>query len=163
MILTGFFQTVEFFVIAALAAAAIVAYMCMPRSRGEAVTHTVGGELFDQGGDSDPADGEENCGELTVEVRDDGAVVLTRGGIRGITASGAVSLAVTVIGFDVHIEERRTRGFSNDPHMDSSRFVLDFFAPEWYHIRYSYSDEGEFCSFQLHVKPGIRMKRHIRK
>ena len=163
MILTGFFQTVEFFVIAALAAAAIVAYMCMPRTRGEAVTHTVGGELLEDGEATEPADGEESSGLLTAEVRDDGAVVLTRSGIRGITASGAVSLAVTVIGFDVHIEERRMRGFSNDTAVGSARFVLDFLAPEWYHIRYSYSDEGEFCSFQLHVKPGIRMKHRIKR
>lgn len=154
MILAGFFQSVEFFVIAALSAAAVVAYMCIPGKRGEAVTHTVGGEL---------AEGEapvENP-ELTAEVRDDGAVVLTRHGIGGITLSGAVSLAVTVTGFDVHIEERRMRGYSDDAPAGSARFVLDFLASEWYHIRYAYSDEGEFCAFRLHVKPGIRMRRSI--
>lgn len=162
MIPAGFFQTVEFFVIAALAAAAVVAYMTIPKSKGEAVTHTVGGELLE--GEADEAKaGENDCGELLVECRDDGSVVFTRTGIDGMTTSGAVSLAATVIGFDMHVEERRTRGFSNDPKAGSARFVLDFLAPEWYHVRYAYSDAGEFCSFQLHVKPGIKMRRRIRR
>lgn len=161
MILAGFFQTVEFFVIAALTAAAVVAYMCMPNRRGEAVTHTVGGELLE--GDDVASDDDTDAGELLVEVRQDGCVVLTRTGIDGITSSGAVSLAATVIGFDMHIEERRTRGFSNDPRIDAARFVLDFMAPDWYHVHYAYSDAGEFCSFSLHVKPGIRMRRRIKR
>ena len=157
MILAGFFQTVEFFVIAALSAAAIVAYLCMPKSRGEAVVHTVAGELSA----GDGGDGEEP--ELLVEVRDDGAVVLTRSGIEGITASGAVSVAATVCGFDMNVEERRMRGFSNDARIDKARFVLDFMAPEWYHVRYANSDTGEFCSFRLHVKPGIKMRRRLKR
>ncbi|MDE6331918.1 MAG: hypothetical protein K2L80_04875 [Muribaculaceae bacterium] len=161
MILAGFFQTVEFFVIAALVAAAAVAYMCMPRPRGEAVLHTIGGELL-EGDDSVPGN-TDDCGEIQIEVRDDGAVVLTRTGIGGITTSGAVSLAATVTGFDMHIEERRTRGFSDDPLASSARFVLDFLAPDWYHVRYSYGDGSEFCSFQLHVRPGIKMRRRIRR
>ncbi len=148
MILAGFFQTVEFFVIAALSAAAIVAYMCMPKSRGEAVVHTVAGELSA----GDGGDGEEP--ELLVEVRDDGAVVLTRSGIEGITASGAVSVAATVCGFDMNVEDAR---------IDKARFVLDFMAPEWYHVRYANSDTGEFCSFRLHVKPGIKMRRRLKR
>ena len=150
MILAGFFQTVEFFVIAALSAAAIVAYMCMPKSRGEAVVHTVAGELSA----GDGGDGEEP--ELLVEVR-------TRSGIEGITASGAVSVAATVCGFDMNVEERRMRGFSNDARIDKARFVLDFMAPEWYHVRYANSDTGEFCSFRLHVKPGIKMRRRLKR
>lgn len=156
MILAGFFQSVEFFVMAALSAAVVIAYMSMPGRRGEAVTHTVGGELSAEGGSAD-ASGPE----LAVEVRDDGAVVLTRHGIGGITLSGSVSLAVTVTGFDVQIEERRTRGFSDDPQAASACFVLDFMAPEWYHIRYAYTDAGEMCAFRLHVRPGIRMRRKI--
>lgn len=109
----------------------------------------------------DGGDGEEP--ELLVEVRDDGAVVLTRSGIEGITASGAVSVAATVCGFDMNVEERRMRGFSNDARIDKARFVLDFMAPEWYHVRYANSDTGEFCSFRLHVKPGIKMRRRLKR
>ena len=123
MILAGFFQTVEFFVIAALSAAAIVAYMCMPKSRGEAVVHTVAGELSA----GDGGDGEES--ELLVEVRDDGAVVLTRSGIEGITASGAVSVAATVCGFDMNVEERRMRGFSNDARLTKPALCLTSWPP----------------------------------
>lgn len=155
MILAGFFQTVEFFVIAALAAAAVVAYLCMPKARGEAVTHTVAGELGCSGHTGTP--------ELTVEVRPDGSVVLMRTGITGITGSGAVSLAATVCGFDMQIEERRMRGFSNDAAIDSARFVLDFLAPDWYHVRYFSGDTGEFCTFSLHVRPGIRLRRQLKQ
>ena len=55
------------------------------------------------------------------------------------------------------------RGFSNDARIDKARFVLDFMAPEWYHVRYANSDTGEFCSFRLHVKPGIKMRRRLKR
>lgn len=165
MIALSFFNTVEFFVIMAVIAAAVVAYMCIPSRRGEAVLHTVPGELLSgaenttAAADADP----DSPGTLTVRCREDGSVELLRRGLGGLTESGAVSLAVTVIGFDVSIEERRSRGYSSDPKADAARFVLDFLAPEWYHVRYAYSEGGEFCSFQLHVKPGIKLSRKLKR
>lgn len=154
----GFFQSVDFFVMAAVAAAAVVAYMCLPQSRGEAVTYTVGGRLGNIEGPEQPkpgSDDDSHAGWLLVECRNDGTVTITRTGIRGITESGAVSIASTVTGFDLSVQERRSRGWSSDPLCSSATFTLDFLAPDWYHVRYGSDEDGVFCAFQLHVKPGL--------
>lgn len=166
MILLGFFQSIEFFVMAAVVAAAIVAYMSIPKSRGEAFTYTVAGELGNIPEPDEPAgshNDESDTGWLLVECLDDGSVRLTRTGIRGITESGAVSIAATVTGFDVVIQERRTAGLNSGAACNSATFRLDFLAQEWYHLRYEYSDEGQYCSFSLHVKPGIKVRRRLKQ
>jgi len=54
MILTGIFQTVEFYVITSVIAAAVVAYMAIPAQRGEAKLHMLAGELFEGDFDAKP-------------------------------------------------------------------------------------------------------------
>ena len=151
---------------AAVAAAAVIAYMCLPRSRGEALTYTVAGELGTAAGPApqpESDDDDSGTGWLLVECRDDGPVVITRTGISDITESGAVSIAATVTGFDLSIQERRMPGLNSGTHCTSATFALDFLAPDWYHVRYAFADSGEFCSFQLHVKPGLRLRRRLKK
>ncbi|GEM_PF-321477 len=42
-------------------------------------------------------------------------------------------------------------------------FVLDFFAPEWYHIQYLNEHDGRFAAFTLHVRPGIHIRRPFKQ
>ena len=42
-------------------------------------------------------------------------------------------------------------------------FVLDFFAPEWYHIQYINEHDGRFAAFTLHVRPGIHTRRPFKQ
>lgn len=102
MITAGIFQTVEFYVIAVLIAAMIVALVARPASRGEARQYLLVGDLIACGNDN-PA--------ITLRANNDGSVTLTRHRIEGITSTGAVSLAVNVIGWDIVIEERLSEGF----------------------------------------------------
>ena len=152
MITAGIFQTVEFYVIAVLVAAMIVALVARPASRGEARQYLLAGDLK-ACGDDNPA--------ITLTAHDDGSVALTRHGIEGITSTGAVSLAVNVIGWDIVIEERLSEGFSDDAPIDTAVFRLDFLAPERYHIRYNSSATGRFVATPFHNRPGYTTTRPL--
>ena len=45
----------------------------------------------------------------------------------------------------------------------SAVFVLDFFAPEWYQIRYLNEHDGRFAAFTLHIRPGIHIRRPFKQ
>lgn len=45
----------------------------------------------------------------------------------------------------------------------SAVFVLDFFAPEWYHVQYINEHDGRFSAFTLHVRPGIHTCRPFKQ
>jgi hypothetical protein len=153
MILTGIFQTVEFYVITSVIAAAVVAYMAIPAQRGEVKLHLLAGELFEGSRDAVPS--------IEFHCNDDGSVTMLRRGLQGIHASGAVSIAVKVIGFDLMIEERLTQGSVLDLEMAEAQFNLDFLAPEWYHIKYNSEDIGRFCAASLHVRPGLVLRKEL--
>lgn len=152
MITAGIFQTVEFYVIAVLVAAMIVALVARPASRGEARQYLLAGDLT--------ACGDDNSA-ITLTAHDDGSVTLTRHGIEGITSTGAVSLAVNVIGWDIVIEERLSEGFSDDAPIDTAVFRLDFLAPERYHIRYNSDRTGRFVATPFHNRPGYTTTRPL--
>lgn len=52
---------------------------------------------------------------------------------------------------------------SSHPVNMSAVFVLDFFAPEWYHIQYINEHDGRFAAFTLHVRPGIHTRRSFKQ
>lgn len=52
---------------------------------------------------------------------------------------------------------------SSHPVNMSAVFVLDFFAPEWYHIQYINEHDGRFAAFTLHVRPGIHTRRPFKQ
>ena len=149
------YNSVEFYVVAgALAAAAVVA-ASVPKRKGAAELHLIGGSLAgsDEGALAEPG--------IDVFVDDDGRVHIHRRGLKGVTDNGAASLAVNVAGFDVSIEERLTPG-NGWPMIDSADFILDFFGSERYHIKYNSEDAGVFAAFTLNVVPGIRLSRPLK-
>ena len=52
---------------------------------------------------------------------------------------------------------------SSHPVNMSAVFVLDFFAPEWYHIQYINEHDGRFAAFTLRVRPGIHTRRPFKR
>ena len=150
--MTDFLGSIEFYVYATLVAAAIVAFLARPSSRGEARQHLLAGELSNASNRS-WSDNASVSPAISLIVRDDGAVVLFRHGIEGVTSSGAVSLAVTVIGFDITIEERIVPGNNLDDPIDTATFVLDFLAPDRYHLKYNSSATSSFVAATLLVRP----------
>ena len=155
-----FFNSVEFYVIATVVAAAIVLYFAQPSSRGEARQHLLAGNLSNASNRS-WSDNKSVQPAISLIVRDDGAVVLFRHGIEGVTISGAVSLAITVIGFDMTIEERIVPGNNLDDPIDTASFVLDFLAPDRYHLKYNSSSTSSFVATTLLVRPGYEKQLNL--
>ena len=143
------FETIEFYVIAAMVAAAIVAYFSRPATKGPVRQFLLAGEM------SPGAAGTERS--IEINCLDDGRVELTRHGVTGVGPDGAVSLAVTVKGFDVTIIERTVAGQWAPLDGVDARFVLDFLGPEWYHVNYKNEDTGQMAVLTLHVRPGIHI------
>jgi hypothetical protein len=140
---------VEFYVIMTFVAAAVLALCARPSGRGQALTHLVAGWLAE--GDA------EATAALYVECLDNGDVLLRRTGLQGVYATGAVSLAITQIGFDLDIKERVTVGSPVDgTAVHEAVSTLTFMAQDWYHIKYTDEKTGRFAAFSLHVRPGLR-------
>ena len=150
--MTDFLGSIDFYVYATLVAAAIVAFLARPSERGEARQHLLAGELSNATKRS-WSDSNSVQPAISLIVRDDGAVVLFRHGVEGVSASGAVSLAVTVIGFDITIEERIVPGNNLDDPIDTATFVLDFLAPDRYHLKYNSQATSSFVATTLLVRP----------
>lgn len=158
--MSSFFSSVEFYVIAAVAAAAVVGLCVRPSHKGEARKYLLGSTLTADGGDDDTP-------RIDAEVSDDGTVILRRSGLRGLLRpSGAVSAAVTVAGFDIVVEERLTPGRDagdtpDAPIPTDAVFALDFLGREHYHLRYYSEATGGMAAMPLHVRPGIRIGRPL--
>lgn len=157
MIFLAFYQSVEFYVIAFLVAAVIVAFAIKPQRRGEARTHLLAGTLS-TAGTVEPS--------ISLEAMDSGYVRLVRDGLSGVFTNGAVSLAVTIIGFDITIEERLVAGHDYDINAEPARsaeFLLDFLGRERYHIRYNSDASGLFAVTTLNNRPGYIARKPLTK
>lgn len=152
MITLLIFTSIEFYVIATMVAAAVIALCVRPSGRGEARTHLLAGILCSF------TERQSTGAAIILESLDNGDVLLTRTGLQGLTNSGAVSLAVTIIGFDITIEERIT--IDNHPGsepVDTALFTLDFLAPERYHIQYRSEETATFAAFNFINRPSRPM------
>lgn len=132
-------------------AAAFIAYIARPRAHGEAVKRLFAGTLLPvseaESGSIQP--------RIHIHCLEGGKVVFERLGVENLTATGAVSLAVTFKGKDVEIVERLTNGYPNDCPMGGATFTIDMTGYEWRHVRWINEDNGLWCSFTLHVRPDI--------
>ncbi len=146
------FQSVEFYVIATLVAAVIVAFAIKPSARGEARQYLLASTLLQ----CDVA-----TAEIELETMDDFSVRLVRRGVPDVSASGAVSLAVTVIGRDVTIEERIVYGRQPAEPVDTAVFVLDFLGDDRYHILYKSEPTGLFAATTFNNRPGYRVVKQL--
>lgn len=148
------FGSVEFYVIMAVVAAAVVALASRPRAAGEMLEYLLASSLVEQGGHaSGPS--------LELACLPDGSVRLTRRGLEDISMSGAVSLAVRTNGVDVFMEERLTPGGGWEAPASEAVFYIDFLRPGRYHVRYNSERTGLFAAFSLHVRPGLVAERAL--
>ena len=155
MLSMWFMHSVEFFVLLTFVAAVVVIMAVKPSRRGEAQTLFVGGAtcLGEASTVDEPV--------LAVECLADGRVRLTRTGLEGVRTSTVVSLAVTVVGFDLEVRERVSGGSMIDEPAYCAVFDLDFLAPEWYHVRYYCEGTERMVAFSLHVRPGIKFVKML--
>lgn len=155
------FQTLEFYIIVSVIAAAVIAVASLPERKGEVKLHLLAGELTAEDLDAPSPAGAGN-GHLRIEVHSGRFVSILRTGLDGVTMSGAASLVVKVSGFDIVIEERISPGTSTPFGMASGAlFHIDFLAPEWYHVRYESERFNEHAAFSLHVREGIIIEKPL--
>lgn len=153
MIVLGVFQTVEFYVITAFVAAAVVAAMAMPSRRSAARNFLFAGELRSDAALSAPG--------IVAVVNDSGALEIHRFGLEGLGMSGAYSLAVTIIGFDVTIDERLTPGERSVQAATAAMATIDCLGPERFHFNYRSEATGRSAAFSLNIRPGNRIERRL--
>lgn len=146
------FDSIEFYVITAFIAAAVIGFSAMPSRRGAARTFLYPGTFFE----STPS-----APGIVAEVGDDGALTIYRFGLENISASGAYSLAVKIIGFDVTIEERLTVGRRGEPSETAALARIDCLGQERYHFHYRNEALGRSAAFSLNIRPGNRIERQL--
>lgn len=157
MILVTIFQSVEFYVICIVIAAAVLGLCVRPSSKGAARQHLLSSQLSDSG--LPP-----QIPSIELSVNPDNSVTLVRHGIDGVCSDGAVSLAVNVAGFDIDIQERVVPGRMTALPVDTATFRMDFLAPELYHLKYhSDIDGGLVTATSLKVRPGIHIVKPLQR
>ncbi len=151
--MSGFFSSPEFYVIATIAAAAIVAGCIRPQQKGPAIERLLGSALCD-------ASDTDTSPRVTISCEPDGMILLTRHGLSAMTDNGAVSIAATRTGTDVILEERVVHSPAGQP-VDTALFTLDFLPTGRYHIQYRSEPYGLFAAFSLTVRPGNEITRPL--
>lgn len=155
-----FLHSPEFYVIMTVVAAAVLALCIRPSRREAAVTRTVSGWIC-PGDDSRPFDAPPR---LEIECLRNGNVLLKRTDIAHLGVTGALTLQVTQIGFDLQIQEHLTPGAGlSENSVEDAVFVINFLAPERYHIHYVADPGDRFAAFTLHVRPGIKTAVELRQ
>lgn len=157
MICLGFFQSVEFYVIAAVIAAAVIAAASLPGRRGPVRTFLYAGRLLAPRTADTPPSGPG----IVVRVDEHARLVVHRFGLEGVHESGAYSLAVKISGFDVVIEERLTSGHRYDPEMTQAEATADCLGRERYHFQYNSESTARKCSFTLNIAPDNTITRAL--
>ena len=145
------FNTVEFYILTAFIAAAVIAFAAMPSQKSAARNFFYAGDLF--------SDAEPSAPGIVAIVEDDGRLAIHRFGLQNIGMDGAYSIAVTIIGFDVTIEERLTAGTDVVGMATAGKVVLDCLGAERYHIHYRNEAMGRSAAFSLNIRPGNRVDR----
>lgn len=159
--------SIEFCVVLFMAAAFVVALCARPRGNGPAETVFLTGELSAGHLETTETTGHPAHPEPSPSVeflcRDDGAVVITRHGLQGLTEGATVALAVTRTGFDITVKERivPAREPGGAP-VDTATFVLDGLGQERYHIKYDSEATSSFAALTLRNTPGLHAVRPLR-
>lgn len=134
-------------------AAAVVGLAAMPSRRGEARQQLVAGDLIYDAAPSVPG--------IVIIVNDDGTFTVYRFGLENVDESGAYSLAVTFIGFDITIDERLVYGRQGGCVATAAQATIKGGAPERYHILYRSEATGRNAAFSLNMRPGNRIDREL--
>ncbi len=151
--MTGIFSSIEFYVIMVFLAAAVVGLAAMPSRRGAARTFLYAGCLYDNAPMSEPG--------IVAVVEADGTLSLYRFGLEGVGMDGAFSLALTIIGFDITIEERLTAGPASAQRATMARVSIDCLGAERYHFNFRSEATGRSAAFSLNIQPGNRIERRL--
>ncbi len=156
MITAAFFTSVEFYVVAAIIAAAVIAFASRPASVGAVRHFLLVGNLCDVTDDDDMQP------RVAVRCTDSGDVLLSRFGLEGVTTNGGVSLVIDVKGFEITIEERIAAAEGGED-VNAALFNLDFMGHERYSVRYENKDMELIALFTINNRPGMEFVAPLRR
>lgn len=156
-----FFRSTEFLVLIFIVAAAIVAFLAIPKSHGAVRELLLPTDLLPPSTDNLMAPLEQPSIEII--CTDNGSVVLVRHGLEGITLNGAVSLKVEIKGFNIYINERLVEGNEWGLPAQSAMTTLDFVAPERYFMRYESPALSVSATLSFRNTPGYRRSALLQK
>lgn len=145
--------SIEFYVICAFLAASVIAISALPSRRGAARSFFYAGDLLFDVSPSQPG--------IVAEVDEHGMLNIYRFGLEGVGESGAYSLALTIIGFDVTIDERLTPGRRGEPQATAAHVRIDSLGRERYHFHFRSDATGRSAAFNLNISPGNRIERRL--
>lgn len=149
-----FTSSVEFYIILTIVAAAVAALMLRPPSEAPVEEYLLPGDLSESPGCPQPS--------IRLECLADNTAILTRCGAPGALPDGAVSIAVTVKGADVTIEERIVASKGAAQSCCDAAFLLKFLRPgRRYHVKYNSNATGTYAVFRLHVAAGLKIAREL--
>lgn len=149
----SFLTSPQFYVILTVVAAAVVAAVAHPGSAKPVVERLLAGDI------GEDVDSPGQC--VSLRAYDNGNIELTRHGVEGVSEDGAVSLAVTVKGGDVTIEERIVPGRLRPIEVTRADFLIDFLPYGHYHILYNSQPTGMFVAFPFTHRPSMRVTKRL--
>lgn len=162
----GFLSSPEFYVIAFVAAAAIIALMARPSGSAPAVEHLLSSSLLTAGEASKLSTADPESPSIEIICDADGSAMLFRHGLQCMNATGAVSAKVEIRGFNITIYERLVAPRVNSllPNTDiadgaslptpSALFQLDFLIPERYYLRYESEAHSSAATLSFRATEG---------
>lgn len=136
-----FYQSVEFYVIAAVIAAAIIAMAARPARTGPAVTRLL---RAIPGPQLDPQP------QLRLIVDDHSNLILHR---TGLPPGMTVNMEVTLIGHDIAITEHLMPA-ADGAGSPSASIIIDFVGRDRYHLSYDAPQQSLFTAINFTVAPG---------
>ncbi|MCM1451949.1 MAG: hypothetical protein NC102_06800 [Clostridium sp.] len=169
----SFFYSVEFYVILAVVAAAIVALASRPAQNGPVEEILISCLIEDASSPQTRSLAADSLTSATLPVDhpkaalrmqclDSGRIAITRFGLANLCGDGAVSLAIQVKGADIRIEERLTPGKGLLLPLATASCVLPFIKLDRYHVAYNSASTGLFASFTFPAKPGMVVDANLR-
>lgn len=147
-----FVQSLEFYVIAIIVAAAIIGLAARPQQRGEARTWLLPATLNAGSVSEIPA--------ISISVDNHHNITLHRTGLPDETTS--VNLSVTLIGRNISIEEHPVlSGNATTPGHVTAETLFSFTGPERYHLSYHTPALSLFTAMQFTVRPGVSIHKEL--
>lgn len=154
---------VEICIMLLIVAAAVLATAIKPASTGHVMTYLYACDIIQSPPFAEIND--DPTPSLRLRVLDDMSVEVGRSGFGGLlTDRGAVSLAVTVKGTDITIEERITPGsgyYLAEPVVAVGRIDCLRPAGRPLHVRYITASLSRETALPLSIAPGVEMSRKL--
>lgn len=144
-------HSIEFYVISAVVAAAVIACMARPPRRGPARTRLIAPDLR--------AETDTDGPQLIIDCDDAANLTVTR---TGIANANDVKISVTLQDHDIIIEESAVTAAHNEqvPELTAS-FVVEGVARDRYHLSYTAAHQSLFTATQFTIKPGLHFRRNL--